>query len=230
MEVIDGFIAGIYNYCDRWCETCAFTSQCRTFADAAAHLAEEDPNFKAIADAPPLPQDVPPPPPRWFLEFIDELNEAAKDLTDEDVERLAREHEGVAPEHEAIQQRARAYSHGTAGWLQTVEEPGPRDHADPRSILAHDCALIPAKVYRALNGLRHAHEELEDWPADHDGSAKVALLSIDRSRLAWIIAAERGLAPVPAVEPFVAELSILADELERVFPKARAFIRPGFDN
>jgi hypothetical protein len=157
--------------------------------------------------------DEAPPPPRWFSEVIDELNDAAKDLTDAEVGRLAR-----------------AYSFGTAGWLQKVEEPGPRDPADPRSILAHDCALIPAKVYRALNGLRHSHEEPGDWPADHDGSAKVALLSIDRSRVAWILAAERGLAPVPDVEPFVAELGILADQLERLFPRARAFVRPGFDN
>jgi hypothetical protein len=26
------FILGIYNYCDYWCERCAFTRQCRTFA------------------------------------------------------------------------------------------------------------------------------------------------------------------------------------------------------
>src|SRR5687768_2257063 len=27
------FIPGIYNYCDRWCERCGFTSRCRVFAD-----------------------------------------------------------------------------------------------------------------------------------------------------------------------------------------------------
>jgi hypothetical protein len=26
------FIPGIYNYCDRWCERCAFTSRCMTYA------------------------------------------------------------------------------------------------------------------------------------------------------------------------------------------------------
>ena len=26
------FIPGIFNYCDRWCERCAFTARCRTFA------------------------------------------------------------------------------------------------------------------------------------------------------------------------------------------------------
>lgn len=35
MEVRDGFIEGIFNYCDRWCERCKFTSHCRLFADHA---------------------------------------------------------------------------------------------------------------------------------------------------------------------------------------------------
>ena len=26
------FIPGIYNYCDRWCERCAFTARCMNFA------------------------------------------------------------------------------------------------------------------------------------------------------------------------------------------------------
>lgn len=28
----DRFISGIYNYCDYWCERCAFTRRCRNFA------------------------------------------------------------------------------------------------------------------------------------------------------------------------------------------------------
>lgn len=35
MEVQDGFIVGIFNYCDRWCERCALTGRCRLFADQA---------------------------------------------------------------------------------------------------------------------------------------------------------------------------------------------------
>ena len=32
METQDGFILGIFNYCDRWCERCPFTSRCRSFS------------------------------------------------------------------------------------------------------------------------------------------------------------------------------------------------------
>ena len=30
-------IPGIYNYCDRWCERCAFTSRCSNYALAEEH-------------------------------------------------------------------------------------------------------------------------------------------------------------------------------------------------
>ena len=36
MEVREGFIVGIFNYCDRWCERCPLTSRCLVFADVAA--------------------------------------------------------------------------------------------------------------------------------------------------------------------------------------------------
>jgi hypothetical protein len=63
MEVQDGFIVGIFNHCDRWCERCAFTSHGRVFADRAEMEASLDANLKAVVEALPLPQDVPPPPP-----------------------------------------------------------------------------------------------------------------------------------------------------------------------
>jgi hypothetical protein len=61
MDVRDGFIVGIDNYCDRWCETCAFTSRCRVFADRAEMEARHDSNLKAIREAPLRPQDIPAP-------------------------------------------------------------------------------------------------------------------------------------------------------------------------
>jgi len=131
-------------------------------------------------------------PPKWLQDCIDEMNEAVQ--------------KGIAGEHERIGERARAYSIATAGWLQKAGTPGHRDSGDPRTTLAHDCALIPAKIYRALN----------------DGFTQVALLSIDRSRAAWVRTITRGLAQRAEVEPFVSELGVLAAELERAFPGVRA--------
>jgi len=78
-------------------------------------------------------------------------------------------------------------------------------------------------------GLAEDDPEERDWPADHDGSAKVALVGIERSHAAWLRLVESGLALASEVEPFIADLIWLSDELDRVFPRARAFVRPGFD-
>ena len=226
MDVQDGFILGIYNYCDRWCETCAFTSRCRVFADMAEEASAADANLEAVVNAPPLPQDVPPPAPRWLQECIDEMNETAREAATSDELLDLPE---LAPEHRVIEQRARDYSFSVAGWLQTIALPPERDHGDPRAIIWQFCAFIPPKVHRALTGLAEWQEDPGDWPPDHDGSAKVALLAIDRSRAAWIEIVDRGFARIEDVAPRVDELSRLAEDLERVFPKARAFVRPGFD-
>jgi hypothetical protein len=91
MEIRDGFIVSIFNYCDRWCETCAFTARCRLFADCARAEAALDPALKAVVDAPPLPQDIPPPPPQWLRALIEEANKAAEaPLSEEELAAFCR--------------------------------------------------------------------------------------------------------------------------------------------
>ncbi len=227
MDVQDGFILGIYNYCDRWCEHCPFTSRCRAFADRAELEAAQDPTLQAIAEAPLLPQDIPPPPPRWMHELIDEMNKlAAEPIAAGELEQLRPD---IAPEHEPIEARAHAYSDAVHAWLEAHNDAVPRTTADHQRVIAWFQYFIPAKVYRALAGLAADAADERDWPADHDGSAKVALLGIERSHAAWLELAHRGTASPAEVEPFIEGLIWLSDELERVFPRARAFVRPGFD-
>ena len=45
------FIPGIYNYCDRWCERCTFTSRCRNYESTGTLSTEQlDINNKAFWD------------------------------------------------------------------------------------------------------------------------------------------------------------------------------------
>ena len=227
MEIQDGFIVGIFNYCDRWCDTCAFTSRCRVFADIAEHEAALDPNMRAVVDAPPLPQDIPPPPPRWMQELIDEMNEAANTpMSDEELERLRPK---IRPEHVGIRTRGEAYAHRVHTWLRARDFEHVQDPADPRAVVGWFHIFIPAKIFRALTGLADDIPDERDWPADHDGSAKAALLAIERSHVAWREMADRGYASDAEIHSFVADLVWLGEALERVFPRARAFVRPGFD-
>ncbi len=227
MDVQDGFIIGIYNYCDSRCETCSFTSRCRSFADRVEMEAECDPNLKAIADAPPLPQDIPPPPPRWMQELIDEMNKLASvPLSDEELEQLERR---IPPEHELIVDRAMEYCDRVFHWFEACGFQSIVAPDDPRSVISWFQYSIVAKARRALTSLAEDDPEGRDWPADHDGSAKVALLAIERSHVAWLHLIENGLASFAEVEPFITDLIWLTDELDRVFPRARAFVRPAFD-
>jgi hypothetical protein len=224
MEVRDGFIVGIFNYCDRWCERCAFTSRCRLFADVAEVKASLDPGLKEIVEAPPLPQDVPPPPPPWMEELLQAMNEASAPTCPQDYEPRP-----LPPEHEAIEARARGYCLRVYGWRRAREFHSANDPGDPRAVIGWFHTVIGAKVHRALHGLAEDQPEERDWPADHDGSAKVALLGIERSHSAWLDVVERGLASHSEIASFVADLVWLTDALERVFPNARAFVRPALD-
>ena len=42
------FISGIYNYCDRWCERCQFTSRCLLYATEQADSDFDDPEVRDI--------------------------------------------------------------------------------------------------------------------------------------------------------------------------------------
>jgi hypothetical protein len=96
-----------------------------------------------------------------------------------------------------------------------------------------DAYLIPAKLNRALDGrdeAAHGDGLGDDHPVQNDwnGSAKVALISIERSHAAWeTIAATMG---DPDAVRLVDELTRLKQAVDDAFPNARKFVRPGFDD
>jgi hypothetical protein len=47
--------------------------------------------------------------------------------------------------------------------------------------------------------------------------------------VAWLQIVDRALASRAQVELFTSDLVWLGEEIERVFPQARAFVRPAFD-
>lgn len=225
MEVRDGFIVGIFNYCDRWCETCAFTSRCRVFADVARAEAALDPHLKAITDAPLLPQDMPPPPPKWMEELIAEMNEAAsRPLTEEELRDAQPK---FLPGHEAVRERAMTYCLAIHHWLRGCNNEH-RPPTDPIAVIGWFATLIVGKVHRALTGLAEFDGD-RDFPPDHEGSAKVALIGIERSLAAWRELVAASAVTQEQAQPFVDELSWLLRRLDEAIPLARGFVRPGFD-
>ena len=93
---------------------------------------------------------------------------------------------------------------------------------------------IPVKLVRAVSSQQQAGPAGEDDGSqeDADGSAKVALIAMDRSLASWGVLRKVFLASQP--QDAVLDLLLALDRLRRwtqqSFPAARSFIRPGFDD
>ena len=225
MEVLDGFISGVSNYCDRWCERCDFTSWCRLFAESAKFDAARDPTLRPIADAPPLPAEAPSEPPFWLRARLEELNRVSMTVPDEDLHPVRPELD--RDDHPLIE-RAGVYASDVHNWLDERHlEDG--DPASPPIVIKWYSTLVPAKIARALHGLAWEEPDLDPDERDSDGSARVALIGLERSYAAWLELVERGDASAADVDPFVADIVWITDALDRQFPNARSFVRPAFD-
>lgn len=74
----------------------------------------------------------------------------------------------------------------------------------------------------------------EEYPAaeespDSNGSVKAALIGIDRSLSAWKVMLELHPENADSIQKFLFDLETLRLGSEHEFPRARDFIRPGFD-
>ena len=93
--------------------------------------------------------------------------------------------------------------------------------------------FIYVKLCRASES--RASEELEtdgemkQFPKDSDGSAKIALMAMDRSISAWAGLREALGSDPDGVLDLLAQLAAIRRETEKLFPEARAFVRAGFD-
>ncbi len=119
-------------------------------------------------------------------------------------------------------------------WLDAHEDLSPSAGGrlfDALEIVRWDRHLIFAKLHRALVG----HDEYaggdQAWedPLQNDwnGTAKLTLICIRRSVEAWKLLAEELGDPEAAVVS--GALRDLQREVERAFPDADRFVRPGFD-
>jgi hypothetical protein len=223
MDIQDGFIVGIFNYCDHWCAACAFTSRCRSFAMEAELEARLDPSHRALADAPPRPEDVCEPP-EWLLEAMADAEAAlARGELPQDRPRPSQD------AHKQLERRARDYAREARDWLDARNLRGATDPGDPAAIIAWFVHYIPSKIGRATFGIANDDGDCKEWPADHDGSAKAAIVGIERSQAAWAALITSRAVSAEEAAPFVSALDWLERELDRVFPRARTFVRPGFD-
>ncbi len=222
-------------YCDRWCERCAFTSRCSAYAvDVAMAMCDGD--FAAA-----LELAVGAPPPRNAAEaanresFLATLRDDQP--TESDVDEIRRDEQAVDErvDESPITTGAKKLSMLAHRWFDANpgigRQPSNSQLAEAIDVAGWDAHLIGAKLHRALKGrdpFMHGNA-FDDHPLQNDwnGSAKVALISIRRSIDAWAtIAVSTGDLQASAVADVLRHLET---EVERTFPEAWKFIRPGFD-
>jgi hypothetical protein len=224
------YIDFISAYCDRWCERCAFTERCSQFAVSVAQTMC-DGDFGAAIElaigAPRVPGEQPQP----------TVEDRAGALLDGYEEPTARELEEIGREMAAREQRVDRHplSHASIDYAvaahRWLDARGDADsNAAALAIVRWDVYLIPAKIQRALEG-RDEDPKGRFWRSrvqnDWNGSAKVARISVDRSERAWrSIAAGSGDEGATALADL---LAAVRQHLDREFPRAMQFRRPGFD-
>ncbi len=233
-----GFIPGIHNYCDRWCERCAFRSRCRAYAIEMT-LAVDGFEGELAAAAEGLESA----PGEEGPGFDFALEEAEAAVTETDIEREMLRHDAawlVADTHplmEAVKTLTKLAEPLIEGAGRRAESGGADAEAfrEPLEVLCRYRYLVQAKVHRALLGReedRDAEEEEEGdpIPSDADGSAKIAHISCAAAR-----DAARRLGDLdPALAPPAAVYAQAADRalalIDQAFPGHRSFRRPGFDD
>jgi len=237
-------VSGIYNYCDRWCERCPLTSRCLVYATE-----KEDDDSSQTHD---LTNDA-----FWrklntvFQETRDMIaewaREAGVDLNKigEDGDPAQRKRKRQQVDNHPLAQAGKKYANAASDWFrdldQTVEvsdmsaSQSDLAHAerfeDAREVIQWYQYQIAVKTMRALSARLDelGTTDFTDFSKDSDGSAKVALIGIDRSIAAWRLVQLSLPERAASIVPLILQLERLRQRIEKAFPDARDFVRPGFD-
>jgi hypothetical protein len=167
--------------------------------------------------------------PAWLAGIQDVVvsaEESARWDREEDERRVRLEGTSLMKTAKAVAELSRAWLVAATTTLQN------RADAILREALAvaqYDVHLFWVKLYRALDGRDRDDEVIDDDPIQNDwnGSAKVALICIERSGAAWRVIAASTAEETPLA--IADQFRDLGQEVEREFPGAWRFVRPGFD-
>lgn len=251
----ENFIPGVYNYCDRWCERCHLAMRCRVYdgiSDENGNIVElsMEETLKEVArDFAKTFEMLQ----QWADEEGIDLEEASKaseayakkQITiEENVDKhpLASASWDYTAKMQQWMEETRPFLLGNIdSFKQQIEmDIAPEEQVDKTlkiknalEILQYYTYPIHVKTKRALDGLFFDDEDMDIWEdniqTDYNGSAKVALLEIDRSLMAFEMLRQIFPDELDNCLPLMAQLQKLHKGLESTFPNARKFVRPGFD-
>lgn len=227
----EDIIEGIYNYCDRRCERCRFTTKCLSYVSSPGSndLSEEE-----------------------TTEYVANNLEATGLMLDEiagdnDINLFPLAGDEKDPErHEPFRDNlsfsANVIAKETHKWLQAIEpstgirkvnslklyDEHRKDYHEALEDILYYLFFVAVKLDRAVMAFPGSDDD-EYRERNSNGSAKVALIAIDRTLKAWgVIVKERPEYEDPILDIIIKNEKLRSD-IEKRFPGARSFIRPGLD-
>jgi hypothetical protein len=246
------YIPGIYNYCDRWCERCAFTSRClnfemseEKFGDLESANKSNEAFWKKLGET--LDETL-----KMLKEMAEEQGIDLDSFDMEEDEQFQRRFDEKNVVH-ILSHMSKAYITMVDDWFdlnaylfeqkenQIHSNPGRYDIPSPPTedtvtvidsieVIRWYQHQIYVKLKRALHSAQDEHFEiLNDFPKDSNGSAKVALIGMDRSISAWGKILKYFSDQKKNIIGIITHIERLRKRTENEFPDARAFVRPGFD-
>jgi hypothetical protein len=246
------FIDGIYNYCDRWCERCTFTSRCRNYESTSKLSSEQlDITNKAFWDN--ITSNMNEALKLLYIAAMKQGFDLNKPLSEEEEANYIKRETflDAASKNHALSKLCKQYQklslpfcESSGGFTDETRELaehiklGIKSEDDVVHTIAgiRDCFeiiqwylfFIDAKLQRALRGKSEGEGE-NGFQKDSNGSAKIALIAIERSKTAWIKLYELMPSSEDTALKALALLNQLKNKAAEEFPKAPEFKRPGFD-
>jgi hypothetical protein len=244
-------IPGLHNYCDRWCDRCSLSSRCALFAEESDSKEVDDKEsgnqafWERLTVNFTKAQDI-------LLQAAErqgiDLNEIARSVEHVKAqETLVHEKSLDHPLSKlslAYEEKAKVWLREQPGMISKLEElKNQLTHVELMPVakntldVIQDClaviqwyeSFISVKITRALMSQIDLDLDEIAFKNDSDGSAKVALIGIDRSIRAW----EKLFNILPEQEDEFLTILGMLTKLKKLtldeFPAAMDFKRPGFD-
>ena len=241
------YIDGVYNYCNRWCEKCKFTSNCRLFSTESKIYTYEIMNDGKLPSA----DDI-------YNFEIDASEEANKevddfDLDEEDafdseekdddmIDRLKEK-----KEYE-IEKLADNYFNKSHNFLKTIDKKYNLSEKTVQQIKEPDFIIltenfeiiswyhmfIMVKIKRAVGGKRELKVGMDEFDNeissyDMNGSAKITAIAVKESQKALNNLLSHLKDYSSEIEEMMILLGKILNQLDIEFPDYKNFKRPGFD-
>ena len=248
------FISGIYNYCDRWCERCTFTRGCENY-NKSGNLspAQTDLNNEAfweqistsLEDALTLlHQAATKHGIEWRSMSTEEESVGQQKqlllrtaLAQHPLSILCKQYQKIAKpfaqNSECFTDKTRELAADLHLGISTEKETVDTiaTIGDCFEIIKWYLFFIDAKLQRAMHTrLITGEQEDEDYQNDSNGSAKIALIAIEKSMGAW----SQLYSHMPLSEDVALNSLALLEQLRKrtmeEFPDSTKFIRPGFED